>query len=53
MGIAVDTVSQLVFYTDFKGGSIARMTMNGKFKAEVINQGLESPRDIVLDPTNL
>jgi len=51
-GIAVDAVSQLVFYTDTGNDIIAVMTTNGSFKGVLISQGLDEPRAIVLDPTN-
>ena len=51
-GIAVDSVSQLVFYTDTGSNIIAVMTMDGSFQAVLISQGLDEPRAIVLDPTN-
>jgi len=51
-GIAVDSVSQLVFYTDTGNDTIAVMTTNGSFKGVLISTGLDEPRAIVLDPTN-
>ncbi|WAR30551.1 DMBT1-like protein [Mya arenaria] len=52
-GIAVDAVSQLLFYTDTGSDIIAVMTMDGSFQSIIINQGLDEPRAIVVDPTNI
>ncbi|XP_052789120.1 deleted in malignant brain tumors 1 protein-like [Mya arenaria] len=52
-GIAVDAVSQLLFYTDTGSDIIAVMTMDGSFQSIIINQGLDEPRAIVVDPTNM
>jgi len=51
-GIAVDAVSQLVFYTDTGSDIIAVMTTNGSFHTILIGQGLDEPRAIVVDPTH-
>ena len=51
-GIAVDSISRLLFYTDTGFNIIALMTLDGSEQSVVINSGLDEPRAIVLDPVD-
>ena len=48
----MDSISRLLFYTDTGRDIIAVMALDGSEQAVVINQGLDEPRAIVLDPIN-
>ncbi|KAK2173115.1 hypothetical protein NP493_903g01036 [Ridgeia piscesae] len=49
-GIAIDTVSRLVFYTDTGLDIIAVMTLDGRHHFTLLDVGLDEPRGIVLHP---
>ncbi|ESO99252.1 hypothetical protein LOTGIDRAFT_67693, partial [Lottia gigantea] len=51
-GIAVDSLSRLIFYTDTGNNVIAKMTVDGSSHQEIIKSGLDEPRAIVLDTNN-
>ena len=49
-GIAVDWVSQVVFWTDAMSGTIEMATFDGKFHKTLIDQNLVAVDDIEVDP---
>ena len=51
-GLAVDQISQLLFYADTAKDAIYLMTLNGTHERAVINSSLNQPRAIELDPIN-
>ncbi|KAL3837625.1 hypothetical protein ACJMK2_022971 [Sinanodonta woodiana] len=51
-GIAVDSISRLLFYTDLGNHIIAVISLVGSLHKTVISTGLTNPRDIVIDPIN-
>ena len=48
-GIAVDSQSRLIFYTDAGNDQIVMMTMSTFVTKTVINSSLDKPRAIVVD----
>ncbi|XP_076455166.1 scavenger receptor cysteine-rich domain-containing protein DMBT1-like [Babylonia areolata] len=51
-GIAVDSASRLIFYTDTGTDTIAVLTMSGSAQKVVVRSNLDQPRAIVLDTMN-
>ncbi|KAL3837617.1 hypothetical protein ACJMK2_022963 [Sinanodonta woodiana] len=51
-GIAVDSISRLLFYTDLGNHIIAAISLEDYSQKTVISSGLVSPRAIVIDPIN-
>ncbi|KAL3837626.1 hypothetical protein ACJMK2_022972 [Sinanodonta woodiana] len=51
-GIAVDSISRLLFYTDLRNQIIAIINLKDYAHKTVINSGLGKPRAIVIDPIN-
>ncbi|KAL3837615.1 hypothetical protein ACJMK2_022961 [Sinanodonta woodiana] len=49
-GIAVDSISRLLFYTDFGNDIIAAISLKDFLQKTVISSGLINPRAIVTDP---
>ena len=50
-GVAFDTESQLLYYTDSRRNIVAVMNPSGRYH-KVLIRGINSPRAIVLDPAN-
>lgn len=51
-GLAVDSKSRLLFYTDAGTNVIGMLTLSGLYHKYLIDTELEQPRDIVLDNRN-
>ncbi|XP_025112202.1 deleted in malignant brain tumors 1 protein-like isoform X2 [Pomacea canaliculata] len=51
-GIAVDSISGLIFYSDTGLNLIVLMTISGFDQKTIVNSDLDEPRAIVLDPQN-
>ena len=51
-GLAVDSRSRLLFYSDAGNDIIAMMTMSTLAHRTIINSSLDNPRAIVLDTTD-
>ncbi|XP_025113550.1 uncharacterized protein LOC112575757 [Pomacea canaliculata] len=51
-GIAVDSTSGLIFYSDTGLNLIVLMTISGFDQKTIVNSDLDEPRDIVVDPQN-
>ena len=51
-GIALDTISRLVYYTDTGNDVIGVISMDGKYMKTLVNDDLDEPRAIVVDNTN-
>ena len=49
-GIALDTISRLLYYTDAGNKIIAAMTLAEKYHVTIIKRHLNKPRAIALDP---
>ena len=49
-GLAIDPVSRLLFYTDTEYDEIVVMTLDGSVSKSIINQNLDQPRAIVVNP---
>lgn len=49
-GLAVDSISGLIFYTDTGNDIIAVMTLDGTISAVIVSSDLDQPRAIVADP---
>ncbi|KAK3087601.1 hypothetical protein FSP39_008130 [Pinctada imbricata] len=49
-GIAIDALSQLIFYTDTGSNTIVVMTSDGTSSRAIINQNLDEPRAIIVNP---
>ncbi|KAL3837630.1 hypothetical protein ACJMK2_022976 [Sinanodonta woodiana] len=49
-GIAVDSISRLLFYTDYGNLIIAAISLQDFSQKTVISSGLVAPRDIAIDP---
>jgi len=48
-GIAIDFISELVYYTDDNADSVAVMTLDGKQHITLLTGNMDEPRDIALD----
>ncbi|KAK3579903.1 hypothetical protein CHS0354_031421 [Potamilus streckersoni] len=51
-GIALDSISRLLFYTDMGNDIIAAISLDGSLQKTIISSGLVNPRAIVTDPIN-
>ena len=51
-GLAVDSISRLLVYTDAGTDTINLLSLDGTKQKVVINSGLDQPRAIELDPLN-
>ena len=51
-GLAVDSISRLLVYTDAGTDTITLLSLDGTKQKVVINSGLDQPRAIELDPLN-
>ena len=51
-GIALDTISRLIYYTDTGNDVIGVISMDGKYMKTLVNDDLDEPRAIVVDNTN-
>ena len=51
-GLAVDSISRLLVYTDAGKDTITLLSLDGTKQKVVINSGLDQPRAIELDPLN-
>ncbi|XP_013405316.1 low-density lipoprotein receptor-related protein 4-like [Lingula anatina] len=49
-GVAVDPLSRLLYYTDTGRNVIGVMSMDGRYSKILINESLDEPRSIALDP---
>ena len=49
-GIAIDTISRLVYYTDAGADIIAVMTLDGSQHFTLVTEDMTQPRAIVLHP---
>ena len=48
--MAIDYTSRLLYYTDTGLDIIAVMTLDGRQHFTIVEDGMEEPRGIVLDP---
>ncbi|XP_013396320.1 prolow-density lipoprotein receptor-related protein 1 isoform X2 [Lingula anatina] len=53
MGIAVDYVSKLIYYTDAGEPSINVIRMNDSLRLVIVDQGVKRPTSIIIDPFDL
>lgn len=51
-GLAVDWIHKHLYWTDAGLNHIEVATLNGKMRKILINENLDEPRAIVLDPKN-
>ena len=51
-GLALASVSRLLYYTDTDRNEIGMMSLNGKYKKVLLRKNITSPRAIVLDEEN-
>ena len=49
-GVAIDWIGGLIYWTTYTSETIEVATLNGQYRAVVINAGLEYPRGIAVDP---
>ena len=49
-GLAIDPVSRLLFYTDTGYDEIVVITLDGNWSKTIVNQNLDQPRAIAVNP---
>lgn len=50
-GIAIDWVARSLYWTDLENGNIEVIKLDGSSRKILINEGLDEPRALAVDPT--